>query len=86
METQRQKANAKFVFPVILSRQRIEDKIQALWKKVFEASKGKETVAERAKVENSLDKLMDIVDCKCSIMMCDEPRSRSPAQTPQRVR
>ena len=69
LETQWQKAYAKSVFPVILYRQRIEDKIQALWKKVFDAAKGKGKAAKRAKVEDCHDKLMDIVYCKCSIMM-----------------
>ena len=63
---------------MILSRQRIEEKIQALRKQVFEAAKGKGKAAERAKVEDCLGKLMDIVYCKCSIMMCHETRSTCP--------
>ena len=78
LENQWQKANVKFVFPVILSRQRIEDKIQALWKKVFDVAKGKGKAAERAKVEDCLDKLMDIVYCKCSIIICEEPGPSAP--------
>ena len=86
LETQWQKANDKFVFPVILSRQRIQDKIIALWKKVFEVAKGKGKAAERDKVEESLDKLMDIVYCKCSIIMCHEPRSTCPKPSKCKVK
>lgn len=81
LESQWLKANAKFVYPVILSRQRIEEKIMALWKKVYDVALGRGKAADRAKVEEGLDKLMDIVYCKCTIIMCQEPRSICPKPT-----
>ena len=81
LESQWLKANAKFVYPVILSRQRIEEKILALWKKVYDVALGRGKAADRAKVEEGLDKLMDIVYCKCTIIMCQEPRSICPKPT-----
>ena len=78
VEAQWQKANVKFVFPVILSRQRIEDKILALWIKVKDVAFGRGKVSVRAKVDECLDSLMDIVYCKHPILMCAESGSLCP--------
>ena len=61
VEAQWQKANVNFVFPVIVSRQRIVEKIFTLWTKVYDVAYGRGKAKERAKVDESMEKPLDIV-------------------------
>ena len=76
VEAQWQKANVNFVFPVIVSRQRIVEKIFTLWTKVYDVAYGRGKAKERAKVDESMEKLLDIVFCTHPIHLCSDPMSK----------
>jgi hypothetical protein len=75
VEAQWQKANAKFVPPVTISKKQMEDKILVLWNKVLGLAQGRGKTAENYKIQESLDQLFDIVKCKHTIILCREPFS-----------
>ena len=68
LENQWTKANLPFVPPVIIGHRALEQK--TLWKKVQDAANGRGKASERAKMEQSLDKLFDVVQCPHKILLC----------------
>ena len=75
IEAQWHKANCKFVPPLTISKRRMEDKILVLWNKVLGLAQGRGKASEKNKIEKSLDQLFDIVQCKHTIILCQEPLS-----------
>ena len=47
-----------------------------IWKRVEEFVSGRATKAEVKKVEDLLDKLLDITTCKHTILLCDQVDSQ----------
>ena len=70
-----QKANVKFKYPVIVSVQRVTAKVAAVWGKVCEVANGKGKRKDREKVADMLDRLLDIVNCQCPILLCCQQNS-----------
>ena len=74
-----QKANFKFEHPVIVSLKRVTDKVEAVWKKVWEVANGRGKKKDKDKVALMLDRLLDIVHCQCPILLCLETNSGCPS-------
>ncbi|KAG7160049.1 hypothetical protein Hamer_G028547, partial [Homarus americanus] len=66
------KANALFKPPVINQCRTIELKLMKLWHKAVETSLGKGNLARKNEFLHTLDTLLDILTCKCSIQLCSE--------------
>ena len=61
------KSNAKFCPPVVMTEISLLSKVEKLWKKVDDVARNRTTVKE--KVEDLLDKLLDITTCPHTIML-----------------
>ena len=61
------KANALFVFPVINHEERLKTKLKAIQEEAMEISMGKVKLSKKVAFTNKLDKLVDILNCKCTI-------------------
>ena len=72
IQAQWYKSNAKFVPPVILKVKSLVYKVESVWKKVEKVAQGYGTKAEKVKVEDLLDKLLDITTCPHTIILCNE--------------
>src|ERR1043165_2811440 len=59
------KANPKFTEPVINSNVRIKAKLKAMWQQANKVSSGRAKLEEKDRFMEKLDKLMDILTCKC---------------------
>jgi hypothetical protein len=69
------KSNAKFRPPVIIQERSIGAKVERLWGRVEEVVRGRAKKAEKEKVEQLLDRLLDITTCSHTILLCTEPGS-----------
>lgn len=69
------KSNVKFCPPVIITEKSLVSKVDKLWNRVTEVARGRAKKAEKEKVDQLLDKLLDITTCPHKIMLCDEPGS-----------
>ena len=78
VQDQWKKANVLFVPPVTISKRRLEDKIELLFKKIQSCAQGRGKASERVKVVSILDKLFDIVQCSCQILVCSDINSHCP--------
>lgn len=65
-------ANPKFIEPVINSQVRIKTKLKSLWDQANKVSLGRAKLEEKDRFTEKLDKLMDILNCKCEIKTCTE--------------
>ena len=70
-----QKSNAKFAPPVTIREESVGKKVERFWVDMNEVVWGRCTKSKREKVEEQLDKLMDIVACSHKILLCNEPGS-----------
>ena len=66
------KSNAKFCSPAIITEKSLVNKVEKLWNRVSEVARGRAKKAEKEKVDQLLDKLLDITTCPCTIILCDE--------------
>ena len=66
------KANALFTQPVINSRVTIMSKLKEVWDEAVKISLGKGKLEVKKKFSDKLDKLFDILTCKCHIRTCEE--------------
>ena len=66
------KANSKFTEPVINSKARIRAKLKAMWDQANKVSSNRAKVHERNQFMVKLEKLMDILTCKCDIKACSD--------------
>ena len=66
------KANALFVYPVIIHEKTIFKKLKYLWKSAVDFSNGRGKKAEKERFSLKLDKLVDILLCKCKLILCSE--------------
>lgn len=78
VEAQWQKANVLFTAPVTVGRKSLAQKIERLLNRAINAAHGRGKTGERAEVENSLDRLFDIVICSHTIYLCHESDSGCP--------
>lgn len=69
------KSNAKFRPPVTIKEDSIRARVERLWGRVEEVVRGRSKKAEKEKVEQLLDKLLDITTCSHTILLCEEPGS-----------
>jgi hypothetical protein len=53
----------------------LEKKVVRLWKKTDDVARGRVKKAERERVVEQLDHLLDINTCNCIILLCSEPGS-----------
>ncbi|KAG7163765.1 hypothetical protein Hamer_G003017 [Homarus americanus] len=67
-----QKANAQFTVPVIVSERGIKRKMENLWARAVEVCLGKGEVEVKQTFIQGLDRLFDILSCKCQIRSCAE--------------
>jgi hypothetical protein len=67
-----ERANAKFCEPVINTKRRIKTKVKALWEQATEIALGRGRLDEKHKFIEKLDRLVDILNCKCDIIYCAE--------------
>ena len=67
-----QKANSQFKYPVINHEERLFSKVKKLWDDAVKASLGKGKLVEKQRFISKLDKLVDILNCKCPIKLCTE--------------
>ncbi len=70
--TQWQKANANFKAPIIYSEKNIVYKIIKAWDVAFLISANRENKENKKDFILKLDKLFDILKCKCIISDCKE--------------
>ena len=70
-----QRSNAKFQPPVTIKEKSITNKVVRLWSRVEEVVWGRAKKGEREKVEQLLDKLLDITSCSHTIQLCEHPDS-----------
>lgn len=69
------KSNAKFVPPVVLEEHSLVNKVKRLWERVEKVAQGNAKKVEMMKVEEMLDKLLDITICRHKILLCRENES-----------
>ena len=69
------KSNAKFTPPVIMKEESLVKKIQRLWEKVEKVAWGKDKKGEKKRLEDQLDRLMDLTICPHNILLCEDPQS-----------
>ena len=67
-----QKANAQFQFPVINHPDTIYKKVKTLWDEAVKVSLGRGKLKDKERFSEKLDKLVDILNCKCPITLCPE--------------
>ena len=67
-----ERANNSFVAPVIISRVTILNKIQESWEQAKNISLGRGKLQVKEAFTAKLDKLFDILNCKCKIVLCSE--------------
>lgn len=70
-------ANPKFIEPVINSNTRIKAKLKTLWEEANKVSLGRAKQQEKDKFMEKLDKLVDLLTCKCIIRSCAETQCNS---------
>ena len=70
------RSNAKFSPPLNINDNSLRIKVVRMWKRVEEVVRGRATKAEVKKVEDLLDKLLDITTCKHTILLCDQVDSQ----------
>ena len=66
------KANALFVFPVIINKKSLSTKILTDWQMAQKVSNNKGTKKEIEKFDEKLDKLYDLTKCRCQMITCSE--------------
>lgn len=64
------KANPRFTEPVVNSQKRIKTKLKGIWELATKVSLGRAKIQERENFMKKLDRLMDILTCKCKISSC----------------
>ena len=67
-----ERANSLFVTPVLNSRTTILNKIESSWEQAKNISLGRGTVGVKEAFTSKLDRLFDILNCKCNILFCSE--------------
>ena len=70
------RSNAKFSPPVTINDNSLRIKVVRMWKRVEEVVRGRAKKAEVKKVEDLLDKLLDITTCNHTILLCDQVDSQ----------
>ena len=70
------RSNAKFSPHVTINDNSLRIKMVRMWKRVDKVVRGRATQAEVKKVEDLLDKLLDITTCKHTILLCDQVDSQ----------
>ena len=70
-----QRSNVKFVPPVTIREDSVGKKVERLWGAVEEVVRGRSTKAKKEKLEEQLDKLLDVIACPHKIQLCNEPGS-----------
>lgn len=66
------RANTNFNGPVINSPVRIKSKLKAIWEQANKVSSGRVKMEEKDKFLKKLNRLMDILTCKCEIKSCPD--------------
>src|SRR5688572_16109171 len=64
------RANPKFTEPVINTHTRIKAKLKSMWEQGNKVSLGRANLEEKDRFMEKLDRLMDILTCKCDIKSC----------------
>ena len=59
------KANAKFERPVIIHVETIKIRLKKVWDQALKVAKGRVSLAEKQRFTSKLDKLFEILTCKC---------------------
>lgn len=72
LKVQWQKSNADFKPPVVISDQRIKERLKDAWEIAEKIAQNKSNVKQRKKIEDKLDKLFDIIKCSCPIVYCSD--------------
>ena len=67
-----QRANNQFQPPVIINQRSLERKLSNFWELSKRAAHKKLYGEKKDKLEEKLDSLLDIINCKCVIMLCAE--------------
>ena len=70
--TQWEKANPMFMFPVLNHEKTITKKLKCLWEQAVRISEGKGKIEDKARFTAKLDKLVDVLNCKCTMFICSE--------------
>ena len=82
------KSNISVVPHVTIGDRAIENKVKTLWEKVTSAAEGRGKADQRKRVEEDLDRLFDIVQCKHQIFTCQQGGLNPPcvpANCPKKV-
>ena len=66
------KANAEFKAPVIIHETTLVKKIKNILEQGMEVARGRVKLAKKQAFIDKLDKLLDILNCKCTIQLCVE--------------
>ena len=77
------KSKLSFVPPVNIGEVAVATKVDVLWKRFYSTARGNGKAGERMWVEESLDKLFDIVKCTHPILICQEEGSGCAGVMPQ---
>lgn len=70
--SQWEKANCLFKPPIANHKNTIRAKLKSLWERAINVASGRAKLAEKDKFMEGLDKLVDILNCKCKIQLCSE--------------
>ena len=65
-----QKSNNEFKYPVVKEEKNIIGDLIKYWNKAGEVARNKATKKVKEEILNKLDKLYDILNCKCTIHLC----------------
>jgi hypothetical protein len=66
------RANAQLKYPVTNHPDTIFKKLKALWEEASKVSLGKGKLKDKNRFAEKLDKLVDILNCRCKIVLCSE--------------
>ncbi|XP_065665091.1 uncharacterized protein LOC136086713 [Hydra vulgaris] len=66
------KASTLFTYPVIIHEKTIFKKLKCLWKPAVDFSIGRGKKAEKERFSLKFDNLVDILFCKCKLILCTE--------------
>ena len=65
-------ANPKFKSPILNHDVTIKKKLRGLWEQAVHYSEGNGKIKDKEKFAAKLDKLADVLNCKCRISLCSE--------------
>ena len=67
-----QKANHLLKYPVLAHESSVRTRLKDTWEKALNFARGRGKLKDKKKFNHKLDRLMDILYCRCPILLCSE--------------